>query len=215
MAGRRGRGVRSFAIALGVLLSTSASAQSLEGRGRISIQPGWRWTPNDYFAASAEAKRHALEYASPGGPQLTGTFAYAAGSHIEVAIDLFAGSETLHLADAAAVTSVSYGALVGFRSFWEVGALVPYVGLALGPTLVYTSGGLDPRATERLTTGYSAVGGVTWRVTDSLGITFDLRALLARGLVSGIGGVNAGGAWGGLGLTWYFAPEPERPGSVR
>lgn len=208
--------MKQLALAVALLGSLSASAQSLEGVGRITVTPGWRWTPNTYFADSAEEQGHPLQRASIGGPQLTGTFAYAATPALEVAIDLFAGYETLELAAVDdPVTSVSYGALVGFRGFWDLGSVVPYLGAAVGPTLVYTTGGLDDRSTERLTTGYAAIGGLTWRATDQLGVTFDVRALLARGLVKGVGGINAGGAWAGLGLTWYFAAEPGRPGAVR
>ena len=197
-----------------VLLASAACAQSLEGMGRVTIHPGWRYTPNDAFRASAAAAGHPLTRPSPGGPQLTGTFAYAATSSIEVAIDLFAGYETLRLEATDALTSVTYGALAGFRAFTVPGddRWVLHAGLGLGPVLVYTSGGPLPGPTERLVTGYAAVVGLSYRIAETLSLSADARWLLARGIVSEIGGINGGGAWAGIGLTWWI---PSEPSSVR
>lgn len=207
--------MRRAAVALTLLLGSSAFAESLEGVGRISLLPGWRWTPNGHFAATAAERGHPLERASVGGPQLTATFAYAASDAIEVAIDLFAGFETLRLREAEPLTSVSYGALAGARAYWSLGRFAPYLGLGVGPVLVYTSGGLQTRPNERVTTGYAAMGGVSYRLTDTFAVTFDARALLARGNVAGVGGINGGGAWAGVGVSWLFAAEPGRTGAVR
>lgn len=201
--------------ALALLAALDASAQARGGAGRVSLMPGWRYTPNGSFTDSAEAAGHPLQKPSPGGPQLTGTFAYAATDSIEAAIDLFGGYETLQLTDADELTSVTYGALLGFRAFTQWGSWVPNFGFSLGPVLVYTSGGLGERAHERLVTGYSASAGISLFLSESLSLTADVRVLLARGLASGIGGINGGGVWGGVGLTWWIASEPSRPGSVR
>jgi hypothetical protein len=205
--------------AVATLLSCGARAQSLEGMGRITVHPGWRYTPNDAFRTSAAQAGHPLARPSRGGPQITGTFAYAATSSIEVTIDLFAGYETLRLEATEALTSVTYGALAGFRAFALLGddRWVLHAGLGLGPVLVYTSGGPLPRPTERLVTGYAAVAGLSYRIGDAISVSGDARWLLARGLVSEIGGINGGGAWAGLGLTWWIPSEPSsvRPSAAR
>ena len=202
--------------AASALVALGAGAQSQEGAGRISILPGWRYTPNDAFAASAAAAGHPLTAPSRGGLQLTGVFAYAASASIEVAIDLFAGWETLRLEAAEPVTSVTYGALAGFRFYalWDE-RWVPNFGLGLGPVLVYTSGGPAARVTERVVTGYAAIAGVAYRLDPGLSLSAEARWLLARGAVPEVGGVNGGGLWAGVGLTWWFAPDPSRGRGVQ
>jgi hypothetical protein len=199
----------------GALWLSDARAESLEGVGRVGVHPGWRWTPNDHFRSSAAAAGHPIGPPSPGGPQITGTFAYAATSSIEVAIDLFAGYESLRMEGTPDVASITYGALVGFRAFAPLGERwVPCAGLGLGPVLVYTSGGPGAGPTERLVTGYAAIAGISYRIGDTLSVSADARWLLARGMVAEIGGVNGGGAWAGVGLTWWVPSEPSRIGAV-
>lgn len=197
-----------------LLLAGAASAQTMEGVGRIALHAGWRYTPNGFFARSAEANGTPVEASSPGGPQFTGTFGYAATANLELTIDLFAGVDTLKLQNAADVTQVSYGAMVGVRAFRPFGSVVPNIGIGVGPLLAYSAGG-PGGAAERIVTAYAAMGGLTWRLTDTLGITFDVRYLVARGFVSGIGGVNAGGLWGGAGVVFLFPAEPQRSGAIR
>ena len=197
------------------LCSFGASAQEIEGSGRISLLPGWRYTPNVFFADSADEAGHALTRPSFGGPQITGTFGYAASSSIEVVIELFAGYESLHLEASESVSSVSYGALAGFRGFLPLESWVLNAGLGIGPVLVYTTGGPTERGIERLTTGYSATAGVSYFLSPSISLTAELRYLLARGFVDGIGGINGGGLWGGVGVTFWMLSEPSRPGAVR
>jgi hypothetical protein len=207
---------RRGVFAASALLALCAGAQSLEGAGRISVLPGWRYTPNDTFAASAAATDHPLTRPSPGGLQLTGVFAYAASASIEVAIDLFAGWETLRLEAAEPVTSVTYGALAGFRFYalWDE-RWAPNIGLGLGPVLVYTSGGPAARTTERVVTGYAAIAGLAYRLDPGLSVSAEARWLLARGALPEVGGVNGGGLWAGVGLTWWFAPDPSRGSAVQ
>jgi opacity protein-like surface antigen len=208
--------LRALVVGAALLASQQARAQSVEGTGRVAVHPGWRYTPNETFRASAADVGHPLTRRSPGGPQITGTFAYAASASIEAAIDLFAGYERLRLDGTEAVTSVTYGALVGFRAFANLGdRLVPNAGLGLGPVLVYTSGGPVGGPAERLVTGYAALAGISYRLTDSVAVSADARWLLARGTVSEIGGVNGGGAWAGIGVTWLIPPDPSRPGALQ
>jgi hypothetical protein len=209
--------VRSALTLALVLCGSAAAAQSMEGTGRVTVLGGWRYSPNDHFLRSARAAGFEPT-ASPGGPQLTGTFAYAATSALEVAVDLFAGTERLRLQGAEAVSSTTYGALVGFRAFSPLGTrgtVIPNGGLALGPGLAYTAGGPEGGSSERLITVYAGMVGLSWRLSDTFALSADVRLLLGRGFVPGISGLNAGGLWGGLGATWIFPGEPERRSAVR
>lgn len=196
------------------LCAGAASAQNMEGVGRIALHAGWRYTPNAHFARNAEVNGTPVEAPSAGGPQFTGTFGYAATSSLELTIDLFAGVDTLKLQNASDLSLVSYGALVGVRAYWTFGPLVPNIGLGVGPLLAYSSGG-PFAATERVVTAYAAMGGLTWRLSDTLGVTFDVRYIQARGYVTGISSVNAGGLWGGAGVVFLFPSGPERSGAIR
>lgn len=209
--------MKSLPLLAALLLTLPAAAQvATEGASRISVLPGWRWTPNDHFAGSAARAGFPRTEASSGGPQLTAAFGYMATSNLEIAIDLFAGFETLSLETFGDVTSVSYGALLQLRSVFEWGPVNPYLGIGLGPTLVLTDpASVDRDTNERLLTGYTADAGVTFRLSEALGLTLFARWLLARGFVPEVGGINAGGLWGGLGITFLLPGEPSRPGAIR
>lgn len=193
--------------------SASAEAGSVKGQGRIALLGGWRLTPNDHFRGAAAASGFALVRSSPGGPQATGAFAYAATSSIEVAIDLFAGYEELALEQAGELSSITYGGLLGVRFLWPdalAEGLVPHLGLHAGPALVLTS---NPAlgATEVFTTGYAVSAGIGWRLGERLGVAAEYKLLLARGQVAGVGSINGGGQWLSLGIVFFFPPD--EPGS--
>jgi opacity protein-like surface antigen len=203
-----------FAVLAAVLVGGVAHA-SLDGMGRISLLPGWRYTPNDYFAGSASrAGFPVVGKSSGGGPQMTASFGYMTSDTVEVGIDLFGGYQALKLRDLGGLNSVSYGALVQARAVFEVGNLLPYLGAGLGPVfaLVTENGGQD--TTEKLVTGYSLGGGASYRLTERFALSLDARWLLARGVVPGIGGINSGGLFAGMGLTWFLPGEPMRPGAI-
>jgi len=198
------------AIALAVLVCASA-ASATEGEGRVTVEAGWRFTPNDFFYGSAEKAGFPRERGSIGGPQVAGSFGYFAKDAIEVSIDLLAGAEQLHLVDRPAFTSITYGALVGARfhlTLFEPVTL--YFGVQGGPTLVNLSGG-NIEVTEELVSAFQGSVGVGVRLTPEFGVSLEYRYLLARGYVPGIGGVNGGGSWFGIGFTWYVAGQGARP----
>ena len=206
--------IPSVVLVAAFFLAGSAHAFS-EGTGRISVLPGWRYTPNDFFAGSAQKAGFPLEQASPGGPQLTASFGYMATDAIEIAIELFGGFESLQLQNYGEVTSVSYGAEVVVRGYFDAGRFHPYLGGGVGPVFAYTTGGDTRDSTERLITGYLVNAGVSWELSDRLALTLDAKWLIARGLVRDIGGVNSGGLWTGIGVTWLLPGEASRTGSVR
>ncbi|MBX5483876.1 MAG: hypothetical protein IRZ16_18800 [Myxococcaceae bacterium] len=205
-------------LAVALLAASAASAREdptfRTGTGRISIMGGWHYTPNDYFLQRAAEKLVPVK-PNRGGPHALGTFAYAASDSIEVAIDLFASSDNHDVPERADLVMVHYGALLGARVFWALGSLTPNVGFGIGPSLVYV-GGLNAPSAERVITSYAACAGLTWQVSDTLAATVDLRWLLARGYVPAVGsGINAGGGFASIGLTWIFPPDPDRAGAVR
>lgn len=203
----------SLLLLLSLLLPTSGWAR-LEGQGRVSLMPGWRLTPNEYFYGSAQLAGHPVTTPSRGGPMGVGSFAYGASEIWEVAIDLFAGTETLRLDGLEPISSVSYGALIGARwqtaLLWE--DLTFTVGLLTGPTLVLVDSRAFSRPIERLTTAYGGNAGLCLRLAGSWGLSLEYRLLFARGVVPSIGGVNGGGHWLSLGVTYFFAPSESSPG---
>ena len=205
--------VWACALALAPPAWAEGEGQRLEGNGRITVAPGWRLTPNDFFSATAAAAANPVVSANRGGPSFAAAFGYSATDLIEVAIDVFASGERLTLGQTGSLSSITYGAQVGPRfqfGDWIEG-LVPYVGAALGPTLIYETGdGLGPPS-ETLTTGYAGCAGATFRLTDRVGLTLEYRFLFARGAVPGLGGINGGGHTFSLGLTVYLptAPSPD------
>lgn len=223
-------------VLLSVLLAAaSASAQDdadeelapLDGVGRLTIQGGWRLTPNghfyDSFYALPDYQGVARAPASPGGPFLAGSFAYAVTDFIELGIDLFATGERLRLTGAPTLTNVTYGALVGLRfqtllDFLTPQGVVPFAGFAIGPTLVNSQAeGVGQR--ELVTQAYVGSVGATFRFSASWGLTAEYRLALARGQsaltnrteFAHLSSFNGGGSWFTLGVTYLWPPDPSRP----
>jgi hypothetical protein len=223
-------------VLLSVLLAAaSASAQDdfdeelapLNGVGRLTLEAGWRLTPNghfyDSFYALPDYQGVARAPASPGGPFLAGCFAYAVTDFIELGIDLFATGEQLRLTGAPTLTNVTYGALVGLRfqtllDFLTPEGVVPFVGFQLGPTLVNSHAeGVGQR--ELFTQAYVGTVGATFRFSASWGLTAEYRLAFARGQVAlrnspgfeRLSSFNGGGSWFALGVTYLWPPDPIRP----
>jgi hypothetical protein len=211
--------------ALLLLLAPPAAAQdpsapsSLDGVGRISVQGGWRYTSNTTFRSGyyAQPENQGLEQAaaSPGGPLLAATFAYAVTENVELGVDLFATGERLQLTGAPTLTTLTYGALVGLRlqTLLEgVGpqGLVPWVGILSGPTLVLSTFEGEP-GTEGVKQAWAASVGASLRLSARWAATLELRGVMVRGPVQDLGSVNGGGVWLGFGATYSFDAEPSRP----
>lgn len=200
---------RAAALALLVVapLAAAESPHSMDGIGRISVQGGWRYVPNGYFAGKADAAGSPFLAPSPGGPAVVASFGYGTSEWLEVAIDAFGAYETFELAGNSPFNAWTYGALVGVRA-WAIDrpfrGLMPWVGLQLGPALATISSPSMPGA-ERLLGGLSASGGVVYRWTDEWGLSAELRWLQARVPVGDIGGANAGGVFFTLGVTHFAA----------
>jgi hypothetical protein len=196
---------------LAAILFCSGAHASLDGLGRISVLPGWRYTPNDYFGGSAQRAGFPLEKKSPGGPDLSLSFGYMASERIEVGIDLLGGYEAMKLRGLGELSSTTYGGLLQIRSVFEAGRLLPYIGAGLGPIFALVQGIEGQGKEEKLVTGYSLGGGASFRLDERLALTLDAKWILARGFVPGIGGINSGGLFAGAGLTWLLPGEPSRP----
>lgn len=202
--------VRFFLLSL--IASSSAvmaqSQSSLEGIGRVSIWGGWRYTPNDGFYSKATAQGYPPISRSTGGPMGTATFAYSVTDDFELGLDLFAGREVFHLRDLPAISSTSYGVLVGVRLQKQLGLVVPYVGAFAGPTLIYTANPMMGKH-EVAATGYGAGAGLNVAISERFAVMAEAKFFLARGVAEGIGGLNGGGLWAGIGITYYFQREPK------
>jgi hypothetical protein len=213
--------VRRAALFAACGLSCSAfAAEGLDGTGRATLVAGWRWTPNDYFAGDAASAGYPLLRSSPGGPQLTGSFGYSASDYVEVTLELFAGGEQLKLSQLGTVDSYTYGGLIGvhlqqsWRPAWWTRGMITYLGLFVGPAVVDLSPPAQPLS-ESVVSAYAAGGGCVFRLTERFGLALDVKWLWARGALTNVGGVNAGGLWAGLGVVWLFPREgPERQISV-
>ncbi len=186
--------------------------RSLDGLGRLSVLAGYRWAPNEYFYSQAGSLGNPVTRKSRGGPQAAFSFGYGATSFVEGSVDLFFGYETFHLQGLETFNSFSYGALFGARFCkmdWPVHGLAPHVGFQAGPVLgIVNSNTYKNR--ETLGTGYSFDAGLSLRLNDRFGFTFDARYLVARSYVSGISGVNVGGVFVSLGFNVYFAGQSNR-----
>jgi hypothetical protein len=223
--------MRRFVLLAVLLAAGSASAQEelapLNGVGRLSVQAGWRRSSNgtfyDSFYALPAYEGVARAPASPGGPFLAGSFAYAVSDLIELGIDLFATGEQLRLTGAPTLTNITYGALVGLRfqtllDFLTPEGVVPFVGLQTGPTLAYsTAEGVGSR--EVFTQTWAGTAGATFRFSARWGLTAEYRLAFARGQsvfnnkpeFKDLASYNAGGNWFALGVTYLFASDPIRP----
>jgi len=203
------------------LVASPALAQStsLDGVSRITVEAGWRRTTNrtflDGYYARPEHQGRQRAASSPGGPLLALTFAYAVNEYVELGVDLFGAGERLSLSGSPRLTTVTYGALVGLRlqTLLEgVGphGLIPWLGLLSGPTLVLSTFEGEP-GTEGVKQAWGASAGASLRLSPRWAATLELRQVLVRGPVTGLGSVNGGGSWLGLGATYSFDAEPSRP----
>ncbi len=206
---------RALGLALWVAGSTAFAAdeRSLEGMGRIAVQGGYRWTPNAEFMRRAAEQLHPVVGGMSGGPQFSASFGYSPLDWVEATIDLIVGFENFRLEGLDQLTSTTYGALLGVRIAkmdFPVHGLVPYFGAQLGPVLSFITGKAITSA-ERLNTGCSINAGLTVRVGDHWGVGFDARYLFARGDVSEVATLDAGGLWVSLSISYFIPAGPKDP----
>jgi opacity protein-like surface antigen len=216
----------SLLLAAGRAAAQDESA-SLDGMGRISLQAGWRVTSNETFFESFYAlpvnQGLPPDGRSTGGPFLAGSFGYAATDLIEVGIDLFATGEQLRPTGAPALTTLTYGALVGVRfqtllSLLTPEGVVPFIGVMTGPTLTF-SRAEQVGSTEQVTQAWVATAGASFRFTPRWALTAEYRLAFVRGVSAfnqqeayqNLASYNAGGSWFALGVTYFLPPTPSRP----
>lgn len=203
--------MRPLLLAGALLFASTAAASTYAGTGRITLSGGWRYTPNDAFNTAA-LQDGLVAQGSPGGPLLTGTFAYAATDYAEISIDVFGSGERLNFSGVRPFTSVTYGAWIGGRlqlvmaQVGPVERLIPFIGAQGGPTLVFATGGPQSTREEHLTQGFAGSLGVT-ALFGTLGVTLEARYVYALGTAAPVGTLNGGGLWAGLGFTWTIPPS--------
>ena len=190
----------------------------LEGAGRFTFMPGWRYASNDRFfdLYYLHPNNRDLERSegSIGGPLLTGCFAYSPTNLIELGIDLFASYERMTLTGQPGLNAVTYGALFGlrFQHKLDIGpyGLVPSAGVLVGP-LISASYFDDGRAVEIVTQSMGVTAGATLYLSDVWGLRFEYRLLTGRGDAEDIGPYEAAGSWFSVGLNYQFPSKPDRP----
>ncbi len=205
-----------FAVFAALIAAAPAMAQqrTLEGAGRISLQGGYRYTPNGDFIRRAEAAGFPVEGgAIIGGPQFSGSFGYAPLDWMEATIDVIVGFESFRLRDLDTFTSTTYGALIGVRlakTDFPFQNLVPHIGAQIGPVLSFISG-TSIAGSERFNTAYSLNAGLTFRFAERWAAGFDVRYLFAYGALPEVATFNAGGLWGSLSVTYFIPSGPKDP----
>jgi hypothetical protein len=190
----------------------------LEGSSRISFQTGWRYAPNtrfyDHYYSQASDLHLARSGGAIGGPLLTATFAYSPLEWLELGIDLSTTYERMQLTGKPGLNAITLGALVGLRvqKRLEIGpaGLVPWAGVLLGPLFAasYFDGG---RSVETAPQSLGGTVGATLRFSETWGIAFEYRLILAKGEAESVGVYDAGGNWFSVGMTYQFPQEPDRP----
>lgn len=201
------------------LAQDDSAGDALEGGSRISFQGGWRMVQNDTFYDRfySRPENVGLERApaTRGGLVGVATFAYSIKDAAEIGIDLFANTQKLQLTNQPALTTASYGALLGLRSqtWLDLGpyGTVPSVGILTGP--IAAAARFEGQKTrETLIQAWALSAGATMRLTPQWGVCLEYRFVLARGAVGApdqrLGTFNAGGSWFTLGVTYTFAREP-------
>ncbi|WP_338866532.1 outer membrane beta-barrel protein [Myxococcus stipitatus] len=225
---------------LALLLATPAVAQdegediptTMDGVGRITVQGGWRVTSNETFYNSWYGRNENVGLArarkTDGGPFAVASFAYSLSDLVEVGIDLFATGSRLYLTEPGVdggpvserrVNTLGYGALLGLRFqtvLPEVGpyGLVPFAGIFTGPALA-SSQRAGESLQEDTMQAWAGTLGATWRLSPRWGLTAEYRIMFLRGPAgpekARIGSFNLGGSWLGIGVTYTFPPETNRP----
>ncbi len=207
--------MKQLAAVLGLILLLGAvPAEAGQGRGRVSVLPGWRFGLNGRFYGRAAEDGYRPDKTLNGGPSLLTSFAYAATEIFELSIDPFVAFEQLRLVDVPALNAWIYGALVTARLQVEPslfgGRVTLAAGLSSGGLLVNVSGGGQP-GLESFAPAYGASAGVTVALTDTFGISAEYKVVFADGAGTVYGEARGNGHFVGLGLTWFFADTGGRP----
>ena len=64
---------------------------------------------------------------------------------------------------------------------------------------------------EKLNTGFSFNAGLTFRFAEKWGVGADVRYLFNDGVVPDLAGLNAGGLWVSLTITFFIGAGPKDP----
>lgn len=192
------------------LLPLLAQAGGIDGVGRVSLGPGFRWIPNWYFHDRAREQGTPIAPGPEGGPDLAFSFGYGVTRIFEVTIDLLGGWQPFTVQQPTG--DVAYNAWMGsgllglrvvgsdvlFRGF------MPYLCVQAGPLFSSIQSDHLSEPAERLALGASAGAGFDYRF-GNLGLGLDVRYLYSRAIVPGISGMNVGGVLFGLHFT-IFVP---------
>ncbi len=200
-----------LAVALFTAVAAALPAEAGQGRGRVSVLPGWRFGLNNRFYQRAAEDGYVRAPSWGGGPVLLTGFAYSATDLFELSIDPFVAYEPLRLVDVPPITAWIYGAVVTLRMQVEPaflgGAVTLGAGLSTGGLLVNVSGG-DAPSVESFAPAYGATATVAVKLSESYGVAFEYKVLFAEGAGTAFGEARGNGHILSVGFTWYFAEGP-------
>jgi hypothetical protein len=145
------------------------------------------------------------------------SFAYSPSDWGELSIDLMAGQERFSFSGEPSLSTVTYGALLGFRTQFPdwIPSVVPSFGVMSGPMLVLVAGGPLQGPREVLDNAFALTAGFHVRITESLGLTVDYRFMVVRGQVPEIGSIHGGGNWVSVGVCGYLPAEADALSNLR
>ncbi len=190
--------------------------EAVDGWGRITVSGGYRWVPNWYFEGKASTAGTPYTSKAMGGVAGILGFGYGLGDHIEIGIDLFGAWHPFSLGALGAFDGIAYGGMLGVRltgSNAIFTGLMPYFGAQGGIVLADVQGGtVDVR--EKLMGGAAVMAGLHYKVSDHWGVTLDVRWVWARLTFPTIGGMNSGGVWVTLGVSYFISPARQQSQGV-
>lgn len=202
------------AVLWALLFATAASAEATQipGRGRITLLPGYNYTPDRPFYEHVSYNLGTTAK-NNGAPTLWASFAYGATESIEAAIDLFGLLQSIPIEGRDPLTKLSYGAALGARFVFpvELGSLhlEPHLAAGVMGTLINVqAGGLT--GAESFVTGYQGGAGIELHVSEAMAVGLEYRFLYARGLSPQEihGTIDGGGHFLLASISWFFPGEP-------
>ncbi|MFO0596011.1 MAG: hypothetical protein U0228_11920 [Myxococcaceae bacterium] len=203
-------------LAAGVVASSPARADGIDGLGHVSVGGGFRWVPNWWFQGKAADAGTPMIPTIDGGPQANASFGLGVTSYLAASINLLGGYQAFQLSlpdgQIDNYSSTTFGALLGGRLagadvFFK--GFMPYLELQAGP-IISVIGAPHTMIPERVVLGLSAAGGISYRFLPKYGVTLEVRYLAARNSVPDISGINVGGVWFSAMFTMYFPPSLKR-----
>ena len=181
----------------GLLTAGAGVAVERDGQGRIAVQGGLTYVPDNPFTQNARAAGFDIEQPYALGPAVAATFGYWIDSDFEISIEGGYWHDAYSVRGQTALSLNTECLLATLRwSFLQTGDLWPYLGVSFG----YEFNGIgSPFASpwnSWTATGYgeAAMVGIGWDLSSHVGVTAELRYNLDLVQSPYASALNAGGA---------------------